>query len=261
MDIVAKISRGSKMDQIYLPKNRFGLNPGSYVLIKEITHEKQEKLFYYNTKNIEKVKIIIIKEVFRLLSKYNFDNIMITGSFLEKGLNFNDVDVILIKDGIINTNDIKDELKENLGINSHLILIDNKSLLKGISTDPLFQTMLSRYISKKRFIYNVKPEIKYKLLDLHLLKSESLLENFDILKIEDKLDSLRNLVSINLFINKKQFINKDELYEKIKEIFGGDIIENLKNNLIDKKKFIRRYKQLYNKTFKLIFGGIRNESE
>ncbi|AJF62750.1 MAG: hypothetical protein QT11_C0001G0608 [archaeon GW2011_AR20] len=261
MEIVAKVSRGSKMDQIYLPKNRFGFAPGNNVLVRELTHEKQEKLFFYNIKKIEKIKIMIINEIFNLLNKYNFDNIIITGSFLEEGFNFNDVDMVLIKDKELRLNDVKDELKENLGINFHLILIDNKSLLKGISTDPLFQTMLSKHISKKRFIYNVKPEIRYRLLDMHLLKSNLLMEHFDVLKLNEKLDLLRNLISINLFIIKKQIISKEEVYDKIKELFGDNIIEDLKNNLVDKKKFIKKYKQIYNKTFNKILEGVRNESK
>src|SRR3989344_9678350 len=115
MEIIAKISRGSKMDQIYLPKNRFGLNPGSHVLVREISHEKEEKLFYYNIKKIEKVKIIIIKEIFKLLNKYNFDNVIICGSFLDQGFNFNDIDIILINESEIKLEPIKNELKENLG--------------------------------------------------------------------------------------------------------------------------------------------------
>src|SRR3989344_2854067 len=233
MEIVAKVSRGSKMDQIYLPKNRFGFAPGNNVLVRELTHEKQEKLFFYNIKKIEKIKIMIINEIFNLL----------------------------IKDKELRLNDVKDELKENLGINFHLILIDNKSLLKGISTDPLFQTMLSKHISKRRFIYNVKPEIRYRLLDMHLLKSNLLMEHFDVLKLNEKLDLLRNLISINLFIIKKQIISKEEVYDKIKELFGDNIIEDLKNNLVDKKKFIKKYKQIYNKTFNKILEGVRNESK
>lgn len=261
MEIIAKVSRGSKMDQIYLPKNRFGLVPGSAVLVRALTHEKQEKIFFYNIKKIEKIKIMIINEIFNLLNKYNFDNVIITGSFLEEGFNFNDIDIILIKNEKINTNKIKDELKENLGIDSHLILIDNKSLLKGIATDPLFQTMLSKYVSKKRFIYNVKPDFRYKLLDLHLLKSNLLIENFDVLKLNEKLDLLRNLISINLFITKKQIVSKEDVYKKIKELFGDNIIEDLKNNLVDKKKFIKKYKQIYDKTFNLIMEGVRNEQK
>jgi len=261
MEIIAKISRGSKMDQIYLPKNRFGLNPGSYVLVREISYENEEKLFYYNIKNLEKVKIIITKEMFKLLNKYNFDNVIITGSFLDQGFNFNDMDIILIKDHEISLDQIKIELNEKLGINAHLILIDYSSLLKGISTDPLFQTMLNNYISKKRFIHNVRPEIKYKLLDLHLLNSELLVENFDFLNGQERLSLLRNLMAINLFVVKKQFITKDQIYKRMKNVFGSDIFENLKNGKINKKEFAKKYKLMYNKTFELILEGIKNEQK
>ena len=261
MELISKVSRGTNMDQIYLPKHRFGLNPGSYVLVKEISKEKQEKLFYYNIKNIEKVKIIIIKEIFRLLNKYDFDNILVTGSFLEEGFNFNDIDIILIKNNEVNLEPIKIELKEKLGINLHLILIDVKSLLKGISYDPLFQTMLSNYISRKRFFYNVKPEFKYKLLDLNLLNSELLMENFDFLNGQERLSLLRNLVAINLFITKKQIVAKDQVYKRMKIFFGSDIFEDLKNGNVDKKEFAKKYKLMYNETFKLILECIKDEQK
>jgi len=46
MAIVAKISRGSKMDQIYIPKNRAGFSTGQYVLISPLESElKQKRLF------------------------------------------------------------------------------------------------------------------------------------------------------------------------------------------------------------------------
>ena len=249
------------MDQIYLPKNRFGLSVGSHVLIKEARFKDEEKLIFYNIRKIERIKIIIVKELFNMLKKYSFDNIIITGSFLDSGFNFNDIDIILIKNKEVNINKIKNEVKENFGIDPHLILIDSKSLLKGISIDPLFQTMLSSYISKKRFIYHVKPEIKYKLLDLSLLKSNLLTENFDILAGSQKLDLLRNLVSIHIFITKKHIITKEEVYEKIKEIFGNDIFDNLRNNTLNKKDFIKKYNSIYNKTLEIILNGVKNESK
>ncbi len=261
MEIIAKVSRGSKMDQIYLPKNRFGLYPGSYALVKEIAPKKEEKLFFYNLDQIEKIKIVIIKEIFSLLNKYNIDNIIITGSFIEEGFNFNDIDIILISDKEFNIDHLHEELKNKLGINPHLIVISSSSLLNGISQDPLFQTMLSSYISKKRFIYHIKPDVNFKLLDLNLLKSKLLIENFDILTGEQKLDLLRNLISISLFINKNNFITKKELYSKIKELFGKDIFNDLKNNLLGKNYFIKKYRNIYNKTFELILKGIKNESK
>ena len=156
---------------------------------------------------------------------------------------------------------IKEECKEAIGVNVHLIVIDNNALLKGLSQDPLFQTMLSSYVSSKRFIFNVKIKINYKLLDLNLLKSKSLIENFDILNTKEKFDSLRNLISINLFIAKKRLITRDMVNKKIKEIFGNDIIKNLKNNNVNKTEFIKEYKKIYEETFNKILEGIKDESK
>ena len=40
MEIIAKISKGSNMDQIYIPKIRYGLNVGEYVIVRPLKEEK-----------------------------------------------------------------------------------------------------------------------------------------------------------------------------------------------------------------------------
>ena len=44
MEIISRVSKGSKMDQIYIPKNRAGLTIGEYVVITPLSREikKQE---------------------------------------------------------------------------------------------------------------------------------------------------------------------------------------------------------------------------
>jgi len=36
MELIAKISKGSKMDQVYIPKNRIGFSAGSYVMMRNM---------------------------------------------------------------------------------------------------------------------------------------------------------------------------------------------------------------------------------
>ena len=48
MEIIAKISKGSNMDQVYLPKNRIGFDIGNYVLIKPF----EKKLLKLNKPHI-----------------------------------------------------------------------------------------------------------------------------------------------------------------------------------------------------------------
>ncbi len=271
MELISKISKGSKMDQIYIPKNRAGFNIGSYVLIKPLHDAAQaetaiEKHFFYNIKNLEPVKIAIISEIFHELEKKIdiYENIIFTGSFLDAGFNFNDIDILIVKEkSIDNTqkNIISRNIEKNIGITLHLIILDHKALLKGLSTDPLYQSMLSRCVSKKRFVYNVKREINYKLLDLHLLKSKLLIENFDMLSSREKYEQVRNAVSISLFIKGRK-LGKEEIDNEINRIFGPQMNIKIKENLcIEKSDFLRKYRNFYNKLFSSIMDGIKNASK
>ena len=74
--LTGKISKGTLMDQIYIPKERpLGFEVGTSVVLKPLIEEEAEiKPVYYNIKNLESVKVTIIQKIF---SELNFaDNIM-----------------------------------------------------------------------------------------------------------------------------------------------------------------------------------------
>ena len=169
MEIIGKISKGTKMDQIYLPKKRYGFNPGEYVVIAPIEVKKNlEKPYFYNVKNLEPIKLKIIEEIFDILdgSIEEYENLLITGSFLNAGFNFNDIDIMIISDRQIDINSIKKLIENRIGINPHIISLNNKVIIKGLSLDPLYQMMIDKCVSKKRFIYKISRKIDYKLLEL-----------------------------------------------------------------------------------------------
>ena len=251
------------MDQIYLPKNRAGFSPGSYVVIKPLETKKEDiKPFFYNINYLEPIKTGIINEVFTIINNYiKNDNIIITGSFLEKGFKFNDVDVLIISEEKISLEPIKDVLEHSLGIKFHLILIPNKALIKGLETDPLYKVMLSKSVARKRFIYNIKHKINYKVLDVHLLNSNLLIENFDYLTGQQKYNMLRNAVSIALFIDHKE-VSKNNIDKHIDKLFGKDTTKNINNNMVeDKKDFSEKYKKFYKNLFLKIMNGVKNASK
>ena len=128
MEIISKISKGTKMDQIYLPKNRIGFNTGTYVKIN--TKEKIiiTKPFFYNIKEIEPIKLSLIKQIFNIVNKnIEADNIIITGSFIEKGFNFNDIDIIILTEKKVKENMIKNKIYREIKIPPHLIIFSNLS--------------------------------------------------------------------------------------------------------------------------------------
>ena len=255
MVIVGRISKGTLMDQVYLPKERpLGFELGAHVVVKPLAEEEEIKPLYFNVSSLEPVKVMIIQRIFNELS--GLDNIIITGSFLEKGFQFNDIDVILINGKKIGYNKIEKQLNKILGLNLHIIALDYSTLLKGLETDPLYQAMLSRYVAKKRLIFRYKNKANYKLLDLHLLKSKPLIENFDYLTGSQKYDMTRNLMAIFLFLNNRKISNAvidNEIKKLLKEK-----ADNIKQNIINKALFLKEYKGLYNKVFSRILEGVKN---
>ncbi|MBI2656755.1 hypothetical protein HYX03_03380 [Candidatus Woesearchaeota archaeon] len=255
--LTGKISKGTLMDQIYVPKERpLGFELGTPVVIKPLAEEEEIKFVYYNIDRLESVKIIIMQKIF---SELNFaDNVIITGSFLEKGFQFNDIDAILIHNKKIDIRKLEEHLSNLFGLTFHIIALNYNELLKGLETDPLYQAMLSRYAAKKRLIFRYKNKINYKLLDLHLLKSKPLLGNFDYLTGSQKYEMTRNLIAIYLFLNNKK-INNETVSSNIKKLLKENSI-NIKLNIVNKEIFLREYKRLYNGLFKIILKGIKNGS-
>ena len=269
MEIIGRISKGSKMDQIYIPKNRIGLTGGEYVLIIPLkekiekaagkTRKQKFKPYFYNIKNLEPIKLRIIEEIFNLIEKKEkFENIIITGSFLEQGFSFNDIDILLVSEKKINTETIKYEIENLIGIKTHIILLNSKSLYSGLSFDPLYILMLSKCVSSKRFIFNIKRKINYKLLDLNLLKSKSLIDNFEILNGNEKYYLILNMISILLFFQNKK-LSKEIVNKEIEKLFSIKIQE-IKENRI-KPNFLKKYKKIYNKTFNLIISNINKNDK
>ena len=258
MEIIGKVSKGSKMDQVYISKNRVGLAIGNYVMIKPLDENKPIKRFYfYGIKDIGPIKLGVIEKVMGITKKNlgSHDNLIVTGSFLDEGFHFNDVDIIVVAESKININLIKEEIEKKTGIKAHVLILSNEALIRGLERDPLYQMMLSRCIARKRFMYKTKHKIDYKMLDLHLLKSKTLIDNFDFLNGNEKYYLVRNMFAIWLYMKGKK-INREIVDHEIKTTLNLRNIIALKQNMVDKKTFLKKYKLIYNKAFDKILRGI-----
>lgn len=245
------------MDQIYLPKGRPpGFAVGDFVEVRP--GRRRKKGFYtYNLRGLEPLKALIKDEIFDYFGEV--DNVIIIGSFLEEGFGFEDVDVILVG-GAKAEKGWGEHFQKKLGIKTHFICLSRKSLLRGLKTDPLFQMMLSKYVAKKREIFKFKNEFNYKLLDLHLLKSKSLMNNFEVLTGKEKYELVRNLMAIKLFLEERK-LNKEVVDKEIEKTFRGKIVNRVKENLIEKEKFLKKFKKVYQQVFERIMKGLKNESK
>lgn len=255
VELISRVSKGTRMDQIYIPKERMpGFELGAVVLIKPALEKAKSRHYYYKVRNLEPIKNTVIEDILNYFER--FDNVIITGSFLEKGFDFVDIDVLLITDKKTGAK-IKHNFERVFGISLHAIVISHKSLLTGLATDPLFQMMLSKFVSKKRAVFRIKNKMNHKLLDLHLLESKNLTDNFDFLTGREKYKLTRNLIAIELFMKNKK-ISTETVNSEIDSYFGGGTARNIKENLLD-KGFLNKYRELYGKIFNQIMDGIRND--
>lgn len=257
MVIVSTISRGTRMDQIYLPKLRPpGFAVGEAVEIRPT--KKQKRNFYtYKVTKLEPLKILIKDEIFDYFEQV--DNVLITGSFLEEGFQFNDIDILLI-DHLQPQPDWQKHFKDTLGIKAQFICLDRNSLQQGLQQDPLFQMMMSKYLAKKRELFQYKNKFNYKLLDLHLFKSKTLMDSFDILTGKEKYGLVRNTLAICLFLNEKQ-LSKEIVDQEMERLFGKGIVEKVRKNIVEKGTFLRKFRKVYNEVQVLIMEKIGKESK
>lgn len=251
MEIISKISKGSKMDQIYLPRNRVGFPIGSYVKIVPVVKPKRAAFFYYGVKDIEPLKISIITEIISLIEKYTQpENIIITGSFLEDGFTFNDIDVLLITEEKEIKN-LQRILEEKVKMKIHLFFMTNNTFNKKRTIDPILALMLSKCITTARLPPIKKRELNYKLLDMLLLPCETFPLNYEQYSGKEKYYYLRSLFTIAAFIDGDK-ISKEELDKGIEDFFTVTV-EDIKQNLIeDKQAFIKKFKSMYSRTFNKI---------
>ena len=93
-----------------------------------------------------------------------------------------------------------------------------------------------------------------------MLKSKDLIDNFDYLKGNEKYHSIRNLIAIWLFIRNKK-VSNESVDREIKKIFDLKEINGIKENILEKNKFLREYKSIYREVFNIIMRGIKNSSK
>ena len=262
MELIRKVSKGSRMNQIYIPKERMGFNVGTYVVIKPIAPtEIKQGLFSYGSLELNPLKAKIAETIFQLITGMaDIENIFIMGSFLDKGYNFNDIDIIIISKKQIEQTRIAAKITEEIGIKPHLIISDYSTLLRGISSDPLFELMMSRYVSMNRWIVKKRRTFDYKKLDLHLLKSKDFDRNFDYISGKQKYEFIRNLMAIKLFIEGKR-LTHHTLDKEIHKELGIQKKELIDNMIPKEKDLIKRYNSIFKRIERLVFKGMEHESK
>ncbi|MBS3176204.1 hypothetical protein J4457_03135 [Candidatus Woesearchaeota archaeon] len=256
VNLIGKISRGSLMDQVYLPKNRpSAFAPGCYVELVPVLAPEKITPYFYKVVHIEPLKVEMIQTILSLAP--DAGNVLICGSFLERGYGFHDIDVIVVNGSITG---VAENIEKTLGIHAHVISLDNTSLSEGLSTDPLFCMLLSKFVARKRVIFRVQRRILPRLLDLHLLSSKPLFHEFEELDGDQKYKMIRNIVAMRLFIDYRN-VDSESVNKEIERLLGRGSIQNIKKNMTRKKDVLPILLKLYRKVFNHLMGEIHAQSK
>ena len=99
MEFEHKVSKGSRFNQIYIPKEMESIFEVGDIVKVKLLKKKTEIYYSKNLLKLEEFKEKLIKEIFSHLSTFpNIRQIFIVGSFLIEKVDYNDIDLIIITD-------------------------------------------------------------------------------------------------------------------------------------------------------------------
>ena len=220
-----RVSKGSKFNQIYLPKEMENIiEVGDLVQVRLL--EKKPKIYYKNQKKLSVFKEYIVKNIFSIIEKNNeIEMAFIVGSFLEG--NYNDIDVVIITNNENLEKIIDSQLSKELDQKFHVISFNKEKLKTFIETDPLIRSMFNNYLSNKKINLDFNKKIDWNHLNFLLMMPEDLLD----LEVSSKIyfNNLRRLITIERFLNDKQS-SRNIILDEILNILPENILDRIRSN-------------------------------
>lgn len=245
MRFVHKISKGSRFNQIYIPKEMINyFEAGDLVEVKLL--KKRVELFYLKSLGkLTNFKEKLIREIFNFLLDYSeIKQIFIFGSFLTKNFEYNDIDILILVEKIDKRFEKKiyEELIEELNLKFHVLVMQEDKIQELLKICPLTRSMLFYFISNKKFELPKKTRIDEKHIKFLLMIAD------DILKVDleegiEYYNVLRKLAVIEGFLEKKE-IPPDKIDFELEKTLEKRKLELLKRNTMMDKYFLNDIKKI-----------------
>ncbi|MFH1710808.1 MAG: nucleotidyltransferase domain-containing protein [Nanoarchaeota archaeon] len=215
MEFIHKISKGSRFNQIYIPREMDSLfEVGDLVEVKLL--KKSVGLFVIGEVKLSEFKENLIREVFSFLGKFKeVKQVFFFGSFLTKKVDYNDIDLLIVAENKRFDVVIYKEIIERFNLKFHVISIPEEKFFELSKICPLTRNMLGQSVSNKKFNIPEK-RIDKKHIEFLLMMPEDLMK----IKVNSRVfyDSIRRLIVIGKFLEGK---------EKSRENIEKEMAENL----------------------------------
>ncbi len=213
MQFTHTISKGSRYNQVYIPKGmEIFFEVGDTVEVKLI--KKRIQLQYSkNLKRLSDFKETVIKSIFSAMYQYpSVLQTFIVGSFLKQKAEYHDVDVLIVvqkKDDTLEKT-IYGELGDLINLKFHLMMIPQERFLHLLESCPLVRNMLSCFVSDQPFKPLPQRVIDQDHIKFLLMMPEDLLT----IRVPSRgyYDSMRRLIVIKNFL-----VNEENRFFDIEE--------------------------------------------
>jgi len=246
MQFIHKVSKGSRFNQIYIPRGMESIfEAGDLVEVKLI--KKKVELFYSRKIEINEFKNKLIREIISFLSRFkDIKQIFMVGSFLTKKIDYNDIDLLIISNKDLGE-EIYDKLADKFSLKFHVISIQEAKFKELTETDPLTRSMLYYSVSNIKF-HIPKARFDKNHIDFLLMMPKDLLK----ININSRAyyDSIRRLTAIERFLDNKE-INPKDVDEEIEILIGKSFRKIKENEEINEKDRENLKKIIKNKIKKI----------
>ena len=258
---VKTVSKGSKFNQIYVPKNMENLiEAGDEVEIRLI--KKHIKLYYSNgLKNLSVFKESLIRGIFSFLNgNFDINAIFIVGSFLTEKISYNDIDIVIITSEK-NENleeSVYNKLIEKFDLKFHILAIKEKRFWRLSGICPLTRAMFSNFICNKPIKIPDKKFADKNHIKFLLMMPHDLLE----IKLNSRsfFDSVRRLITIERFL-KDRSLDIATINEEIKKLVKEQLYKRIKNNDDIEENSFNFLRKIIRTKLKIIEDLIKNGQE
>jgi len=225
MEFVHKVSKGSRFNQIYVPKEmELVFEVGDLVEVKLL--KKSMSLFLTGEVELSEFKENLIRDVFSFLGKFKeVKCAFFFGSFLTKKIEYNDIDLLIVTEKKSFDKIVYKEIIDKFNLKFHVISIPEEKFLELGEICPLTRSMLSQSVSNKKFKIP-KKRIDKEHIEFLLMMPEDLMK----IKTNSRVfyDNIRRLMVIERFLDYKEESQEDAEKEMTKSL--GRISEKIKNN-------------------------------
>lgn len=251
---IHKISKGSRFNQIYIPKEMNGVfEIGDVVEIKLLS--KKESFYYSkNIKKLSNYKENLVKGIFSSIASFSdIRQVFIVGSFLTSKIDYNDIDILLISDKNIESK-VYQSLTEKFNIKFHIIIVPEKRFEYLKYFCPLTKSMLSYFVSNKELTLPSENKLDAKHIKFLLMTPEDLLK----VNIGSRAyyDSIRRLITIEMFLENKP-VDIFGINNKLIKIIGESLLSLVKNNETIEKEKIKFLREIIKEKLALIKNKVK----